>query len=137
MIDQYFKRDQIIVHPKFGEGTILGYVEQGYRVNVQFKNEVRNYIPSNLKIVLERHPKLQPKLPMPEDSIKVLVTYPDGKNEHTSTIGELKERFKEETAQWLMNFLFNIINTGKGYSNFGEYTNMDYKDGDYISSNKH
>lgn len=62
---------------------------------------------------------------MQENEIKVNVTYPDEKGAHETTVGELKERFKEETPEWLASFISEIVNKGKGFTLFGEYTRQE------------
>lgn len=51
----------------------------------------------------------------------VVVTYPDKKNQHVTTIAEIKERFKEEQPGWLSMFINSILETGAGFTRFGKY----------------
>ncbi len=61
------------------------------------------------------------ELPAHNDDMRVNVTYQDGKNEHETTIGELKKRFCMEGKQWQENFLTNIIKGDTGYTRVGIY----------------
>lgn len=53
------------------------------------------------------------------DDQKISVTYPDEKNAHETTVGEVKERFKQEHPGWLANFLNEMEKNGFAYTNFG------------------
>lgn len=55
-------------------------------------------------------------------TVKVLVTYPDGKNTHTTTVRDLGDRFIKEGTEWKVRFFNKLIDEGKAYSKFGEYT---------------
>lgn len=55
------------------------------------------------------------------NDVRVSVSYPDGKGAHDTTIGELKDRFKEEGKEWLRDFINGIMSNGVGYTRFGEY----------------
>ena len=59
-----------------------------------------------------------------QNKIRVKVSYPDGKNEHETTIGELRERFKAEKKEWLEQFINSILRYGEGFSRFGKYTRL-------------
>lgn len=56
---------------------------------------------------------------MKENDIKVRVTYPDNHGNYETTIGEVKDKFKEETKEWLDYFIERIINEGHAYTRFG------------------
>lgn len=55
------------------------------------------------------------------DAMNVDVTYPDGKNAHTKTVKELRERWDDETPEWQAEFFRALKKEGTAQSNFGTY----------------
>lgn len=57
------------------------------------------------------------------DDQKVSVTYPDGKGNHETTVGELREKWAShgETKKWIADFFIDLKYKGKAFSAFGEY----------------
>lgn len=56
-----------------------------------------------------------------ENFIQVSVSYPDKKNSHTASIGELKKRFEDETEEWRNMFFTTLLNDGVAFTKFGKY----------------
>jgi hypothetical protein len=53
----------------------------------------------------------------------VHVVYPDGKHTHDLSVSDVIDRFKNESPEWLDNFINRLINTGESITNFGaKYT---------------
>ena len=49
----------------------------------------------------------------------VSVKYPDGKHPHELSISDVIDRFKDESEEWLDNFINRLINTGEATTRFG------------------